>query len=478
MDMCGVIVLVFAFLVLPDPSCSNSDNMALLLGTLKMMQRASCDEDMVSLACPTATTISIQVALYGKAGKDGHVCASLGSNAVEVVEDENCLWPNTMQYSLLQTVVEACQKKPHCKFSTKPRPGLKDPCPRTRKFVDVAFKCRPYEFRSRTCCQDDVIKLSCNPHSRVAIFDAQYGRNAYEPVTCHQTGMPDELCMAPRSLDIVMQICHGKRRCQVEASDRVFGNTCSAKTRTYLKVIYACVPLGVMLEKYESKLEDDEKPDSGADKNEEDKDFFDESEGVGEKWGEPNANPALQLPEETPATTSLKPDTDTTTQESGKKQNELGSSQTKMKEKIFIYIGVGLLIFVLIVVLIFVIRYYRIRKLLSNSKNGDMFSTEPPNVFNEASDIDNDIDVSHISGTFYDPVHPDMILYRDVPGHKGTIRAMRPLSTIYPSGVSMYGNDYVPPPPREIRLHKENEPEEALSPKSLGNYSNSQFYYG
>lgn len=110
-----------------------------------------------------------------------------------------------------------------------------------------------------------------------------------------------------------------------------------------------------------------------------------------------------------------------------------------------------------------------------------MFTTEAPNVFNDAvSDIDNDIDVSHISGTFYDPVHPDMILYRDVPGSKGTLRAMRPLSTIYPcAGASMYGNvDYVPPRDRDVpSFNKEVHPE-LMSPKSLGGYSNSQFYYG
>lgn len=122
-----------------------------------------------------------------------------------------------------------------------------------------------------------------------------------------------------------------------------------------------------------------------------------------------------------------------------------------------------------------------------------MFIAEAPNVFSDAvSDIDNDIDVTHISGTFYDPAHPDMILYRDVPGSKGTLRAMRPLSTIYPcAGASMYGTlDYIPPQYREVaagRLSREasREKEDAeidhelvVSPKSLSRFSNSQYYYG
>lgn len=119
-----------------------------------------------------------------------------------------------------------------------------------------------------------------------------------------------------------------------------------------------------------------------------------------------------------------------------------------------------------------------------------MFTTEVPNVFNDAiSDVDNDIDVSHISGTFYDPVHPDMILYRENLSTRGTLRAMRPLSSIYPcAGASMYGNvDYVP---RQFSLDSKDptssiykrddielEQEGVASPRSLSRFPNSQFYY-
>lgn len=113
-----------------------------------------------------------------------------------------------------------------------------------------------------------------------------------------------------------------------------------------------------------------------------------------------------------------------------------------------------------------------------------MFTTEAPNVFNDAaSDLDNDVDVSHISGTFYDPVHPDMILYRDGT-NRATLRAMRPLNTVYPcAGSSMYGNvDYVPSThTRDANTRfgkKEVDSDIMMSPKSLSGYTNSQFYYG
>lgn len=49
----------------------------------------------------------------------------------------------TLQYSLLQTVVEACQKKRRCRFLSSPKTFGGDPCPGHRKFIEVAYKCRP-----------------------------------------------------------------------------------------------------------------------------------------------------------------------------------------------------------------------------------------------------------------------------------------------------------------------------------------------
>lgn len=48
------------------------------------------------------------------------------------------------------------------------------------------------EFRSRTACENDVMKLSCNPFSRVAVFDAQYGRTAYDVICPQRQGVSDE----------------------------------------------------------------------------------------------------------------------------------------------------------------------------------------------------------------------------------------------------------------------------------------------
>lgn len=53
--------------------------------------------------------------------------------------------------------------------------------------------CPADEFRSKVGCENDVLHLSCNPHSRVAIYSAQYGRTEYDSIQCPQPrGMKEE----------------------------------------------------------------------------------------------------------------------------------------------------------------------------------------------------------------------------------------------------------------------------------------------
>ncbi|PNF15623.1 hypothetical protein B7P43_G15980 [Cryptotermes secundus] len=146
-----------------------------------------------------------------------------------------------IQYSLLQTVVEACQKKRQCKFQTSPKTFGGDPCPGVRKYVEVAYKCRPYEFRSKVACENDVVPLKCNPNSRIAVYSASYGRTEYESIQCPQPqGVPEETCLVSYATETVMNICHGKRRCTLSADPATFGNPCKPESRMYLKVVYTC----------------------------------------------------------------------------------------------------------------------------------------------------------------------------------------------------------------------------------------------
>lgn len=254
----------------PGTQIFRVDPLALLSGTLRTYQRAGCDSELVTLGCPRGTSISIEVAQYGRSGdaNEQNLCPAstedsleinLPGTEIEIKSPESCTWPNALQYSLLQTVVEACQKKRHCKFLASPKTFGGDPCPGHRKFVEVAYKCRPYEFRSKIACENDVIQLICNPYSRIAIYSSSYGRTEYESLQCAQPqGVKEETCLASYATETVMQKCHGRRKCTLSADSTTFGKPCRPDSRMYLKVVYTCVPRKVLKDRFEAAPEADE----------------------------------------------------------------------------------------------------------------------------------------------------------------------------------------------------------------------------
>ncbi|XP_044256920.1 protein eva-1 isoform X7 [Tribolium madens] len=282
---------------------------ALLSGTLRTYQRAGCDDEVVTLRCPPGTSISIEIAQYGKSAPSKSLCGpkTTQSSISKTSYNYNvsCLWPNSLQtkweevaqgtwgrYSLLQTVVEACQKKRQCKFKTSPKTFGGDPCPGVRKYVEVAYKCRPYEFRSKVACENERIQLKCNPNSRVAVYSASYGRTEYESIQCPQPqGVREETCLVSYATETVMQLCHGKRSCELSADISTFGSPCRPESRMYLKVIYTCVPRKVLKEQYEGRLEPDEIESDQEFSTDEDDDFEPYDAGNNEYIRESAASP-------------------------------------------------------------------------------------------------------------------------------------------------------------------------------------------
>lgn len=259
-----MIVLAVSLLLLRPHRAAASDNLALLSGTLKTFQHAVCDEETMTLKCPPGTTISVEHAQYGRAGIHGNIkCNSSAPLMIagDKSTNQTCIWPHSLQHSLLQTVVEVCQKKRQCKFNTSPKTFQGDPCPGLRKYIEVAYKCRPYEFRSKMACENDVINLVCYPGQRVAIFSASFGRTEYESMQCPQPlGVQEETCMMEFATETIMQLCHGKRRCTMISNSTTFGrpDPCRPDSRTYLKVVYTCVPRSVLRKQYEGEAEADE----------------------------------------------------------------------------------------------------------------------------------------------------------------------------------------------------------------------------
>lgn len=83
-------------------------------------------------------------------------------------------------------------------------------------------------------------------------------------------------CLVSYATETVMQLCHGKRSCELSADTGTFGSPCRPESRMYLKVVYTCgkvpnrtqfldnykrrftVPRKVLKEEYEGQLEPDE----------------------------------------------------------------------------------------------------------------------------------------------------------------------------------------------------------------------------
>ncbi|XP_017144323.1 uncharacterized protein LOC108157024 isoform X3 [Drosophila miranda] len=291
------------------------DPLALLAATLRTYQRAGCDSEQLSLSCPRGTSISIELAQYGRAGDltDHSLCPPVSQEdltttgsagdavihsgtEIEVKPPEACT-VSGLQYALLQTVVDACQKKRHCKFAANSKTHSSgDPCSGIRKFVEIAYKCRPYEFRSKVACENDNMPLVCNPYSRIAIYSASFGHTERESVQCGGqsagastgTGTSEDngkpTCLVSYATETVMQICHGRRRCSVTADAGTFGRPCKADVRMYLKVVYTCIPRKVLKDRYETAPEGDEPQQSELDMDQDelyDEDqFYKESEAI------------------------------------------------------------------------------------------------------------------------------------------------------------------------------------------------------
>uniref|UniRef100_A0A182UHF0 SUEL-type lectin domain-containing protein n=1 Tax=Anopheles melas TaxID=34690 RepID=A0A182UHF0_9DIPT len=288
----------------------------LLSSTLRAFRTICCDDELLTLSCPIGTSISVELVQYGaKESNDTLQCAyseldssyyvpeptppalstidfsvpvpvnattvtptatmastELATNdtltTVERPKDK-CTPLYVLQYSILQTVVEACQKKRRCRIQATPKNFATAPCPGIHRMVEVNHKCRPFEFRSLVSCEKDIVRLTCGQYTRIAIYSATYGRTAYESSHCSQTAASKEqTCLSEHTSLTLTEICQGRRKCTVAVESSTFGNPCPENIRVYLKVIYACVSRNVFRERYITPLEDDEQDERPYESNE------------------------------------------------------------------------------------------------------------------------------------------------------------------------------------------------------------------
>uniref|UniRef100_A0A336LMI3 CSON014631 protein n=1 Tax=Culicoides sonorensis TaxID=179676 RepID=A0A336LMI3_CULSO len=352
------------------------DPLALLSDTLRQFRRTGCETAFVTLNCPRGTSISIDIAQYYNIDEQNEVeCPSpsgpiadnalsniVHSNAeVEIKPPDSCNWPRAIQYSLLQTVVESCQKKQHCRFTAPPRTFGGDPCPGKQRYIEIVYKCRPYEFRKKVACENDVVQLICNPYSRIALYSASYGRTEHETLQCaNPAGIREETCLATHSTEVAMEKCHGKRKCNIKAESQLFGKPCSPGSLNYLKVVYTCVPRKVLQSQF-NVSESDEQLHSDVE-NEQDEFYNDDQVYVG------NEAPKLQGPPShsngNDSSIAHRPsNTILIAQQPKQKTNE--KTLEENQERFFLYLILSVSTGILLCLLVIITRF------IINRRNGD-----------------------------------------------------------------------------------------------------------
>ncbi|NXL75869.1 EVA1C protein, partial [Leptocoma aspasia] len=195
----------------------------------------ACDGQHLSLHCPRHSTISVQSAFYGQ---DPHMC-SAWEPETRMTEPRNCVAPTS-----LQKVLDECQNLRSCQLLVNSRVFGPDLCPGTTKFLLVSFKCKPTEYKTKSACENQELKLHCQESKFLIIYSATYGRWAHEESVCSTKAehTPPFDCLSYTALEVLSKRCYGKQRCKIIVTSRDFGSPCLPGVTKYLNVSYACVP--------------------------------------------------------------------------------------------------------------------------------------------------------------------------------------------------------------------------------------------
>uniref|UniRef100_A0A8C5TWT8 Protein eva-1 homolog C n=1 Tax=Malurus cyaneus samueli TaxID=2593467 RepID=A0A8C5TWT8_9PASS len=195
----------------------------------------ACDGQHLSLHCPRHSTISVQSAFYGQ---DPHMCR-LWEPETRMTEPRNCVAPTS-----LQKVLDECQNLRSCQLLVNSRVFGPDLCPGTTKFLLVSFKCKPTEYKTKSACENQELKLHCQESKFLIIYSATYGRWAHEESVCSTKAehTPPFDCLSYTALEVLSKRCYGKQRCKIIVTSRDFGSPCLPGVTKYLNVSYACVP--------------------------------------------------------------------------------------------------------------------------------------------------------------------------------------------------------------------------------------------
>ncbi|KAK5623743.1 hypothetical protein CRENBAI_006753 [Crenichthys baileyi] len=209
---------------------------ALLLATagplvlpVAVTERAiTCDDSssIQRLSCENGV-ISVQSALYGRA--DRQICSE--GRSPQQLANTRC-----SQEGTVDLVKSRCDGKTVCEFS----PGdirTIDPCNGIVKYLDTNYTCVPaIHF---VTCEHSYTTLQCEHGQVIFVYGADYGRRDHTTCSYRRPASQTENVYCSNPTSTVAEICNGKNRCTVRASNSVFGDPC-AGTFKYLEVAYTC----------------------------------------------------------------------------------------------------------------------------------------------------------------------------------------------------------------------------------------------
>ena len=140
--------------------------------------------------------------------------------------------------------------------------GGRDPCPRLRKYVEVAYKCKPTQFRSKVICHSQTLHLDCDKkrnyspsqtirhrdeeeeqdEERLAIYSSAFASAVGSHIYCPEDSSKDlsssssmvdrsitykdaqkdasQKCESSYATEAVMQMCHGQRKYHCTSTKR------------------------------------------------------------------------------------------------------------------------------------------------------------------------------------------------------------------------------------------------------------------
>ncbi|XP_034279955.1 protein eva-1 homolog C-like isoform X2 [Pantherophis guttatus] len=210
----------------------------------------ACDGEQLTILCPHKTSITILSAFYGRRVPSPNLCPASGELSLEDIDCSSA--------TAHQKMMDECQDHRWCHFLVHSRVFGPDPCPGTHKYLVVSYKCRPANYRLKTVCENDKMRLQCRSSSVLAIYSSIYGRPLRGKLECNSMNgtEPEIECIAPDALRRVSQRCHKKRNCTLVANSATFGDPCFPGVKKQLRVSYTCVPRQLLEEVTRESRED------------------------------------------------------------------------------------------------------------------------------------------------------------------------------------------------------------------------------